>query len=442
MDQSRLNPQDQATLFELMKRAGSQPTAGGMDQTVSDPGAQMAPGSFANNPQGAMDAISKILMQKSSGPQLSPTENGLQAQLPSSNPLKKLFGMKDKVPVTGANYFDSLNNAIGAEQVANLLPAGVPKAPDGSPYISAAIAEKIQEMAKLRASKATLAEEMPSKELASGVLAKAKDIYGETSERFKTLQAFLEKNGGVSLKNLPELNSSLVTPTKEIDQFTTPYGPAFRDRGTGQIIYPLDPKTSPVATSVITKEGDRYGGDKVVQDLRGLISQLPSFETLLDSNNPAARGSIEGFAARVLGREKGVMTDQDIYRNTGSRALADRFERWVTTHAKGNLDETDIHDFTSLMRDIRGASEKTLKATEDSYVKRASAAFKRLNIPITDDELRDQITLQATYQIYNGSDNPLAQHLTGVTPKAPAEPAPKGVTTAQDYMNKFNKGKK
>lgn len=162
MAQNNLSPQEQAALFELMKKAGLQPTSGGMSQEVSDPGAQQdisalfpqggaelpAPGSFKDNPEGAMEAITQILMKKASGPQLSSGSVGLEAKVPSSNPLRKLFGMKDSIPVSGPNYFESLNATLGPDVTAKLLPEGVARTPDGKPFVGKGTAEQLLQMSK------------------------------------------------------------------------------------------------------------------------------------------------------------------------------------------------------------------------------------------------------------------------------------------------------
>lgn len=162
MAQNNLSPQEQSTLFALMQKAGQQSTSGGTAQSIPDAGAQQdvsqfgqpaqaampSPGSFKDNPEGAMQAIAHILSQKASGPQLTQTDTGLQAALPSSNPLKKLFGMKDKVPVNGANYFESLNGSLGPDAVAKLLPEGVARTPAGKPFIGEKTADQILQMSK------------------------------------------------------------------------------------------------------------------------------------------------------------------------------------------------------------------------------------------------------------------------------------------------------
>lgn len=159
MAQNNLSPQDQAALFELMKKAGMQPTSGGMSQDTPDLAAQLfqptgqpealpAPGSFKNDPQAAMQAVTNILMKKASGPQLTQGDVGLVAKVPSANPLLKLFGKKDTIPVGGPNYFDSLNTMLGASTTAQLLPEGVARTPDGKPFIGKDTADQVIQMSK------------------------------------------------------------------------------------------------------------------------------------------------------------------------------------------------------------------------------------------------------------------------------------------------------
>jgi hypothetical protein len=164
IDQSKLTPQQQAILFQLSQQAGSQPTSGGVpdsqaqpaqpvgnvdaaqlqqlfgQQAPAQPPSQMpTPGSFANDPAGAMEFIKQHMMSKATGPQLVNDKAGqLSARVPVDQPLLRLFGVKHSVQL-GPNYLDTLISDAGegqAKQAIDLLPQGLAKTPDGKPYLS------------------------------------------------------------------------------------------------------------------------------------------------------------------------------------------------------------------------------------------------------------------------------------------------------------------
>ena len=145
MNPGNLNPQEQALFFELSKKAGQQPTSGGMDQSVPDPDAQMempAPGSFKDNPQGAMEAISKLMMSKATGQQLNERNGQLSARVPVDQPLLRALGLKKNVPV-GPNYADPAQKAGLSE----FLPQGLPRLPNGQPFVSATVSDQAKQLA-------------------------------------------------------------------------------------------------------------------------------------------------------------------------------------------------------------------------------------------------------------------------------------------------------
>ena len=150
MDQSRLNPEQQAQLFEMLKQSGQQPTSGGIpvqngmpmpqQQAAPQQEQQMpAPGSFKDDPEGAM----KFLMAKASGPQLQQGSQGLYTNIRHTQPLLGLFGMKQRMPVNEPDYFGAIQQA----GLSDFIPQGVPRTPEGMPYINAKTADQIRQLA-------------------------------------------------------------------------------------------------------------------------------------------------------------------------------------------------------------------------------------------------------------------------------------------------------
>lgn len=151
IDQSKLNPEQQATLFALMKQSGQQPTTnmgeasppGAPDvqaQAGLDPAAvqQLQQGGKLT-PEQAMPIIAHIMKNPQGvgallSPQLQqdPHSPMLQAEYPSDNPIKRLFGMKDKFAVSSTNYLPSFQSLYPKAP----LPANLPVGPDGQPFMT------------------------------------------------------------------------------------------------------------------------------------------------------------------------------------------------------------------------------------------------------------------------------------------------------------------
>jgi hypothetical protein len=218
INQSKLTPQQQSALFEMMKQSGQQPTSGGVPmaqapsapayegqgqlqqlqeqpQVVATP--QMpAPGSFANDPQGAIQFISQMMQSKATGHSLQAGKDGsLNARVPVDQPLLRLLGMKRNEPV-GPNFLDTFRAQAGDEQAARLLPQGLPKTPDGMPYLG----KEGYEILRQGVSKEH-GEYKPSKAVGEAMKQKAKDLYGESDPTYQSIAEAIDSMGGLPLSN-------------------------------------------------------------------------------------------------------------------------------------------------------------------------------------------------------------------------------------------------
>jgi hypothetical protein len=106
----------------------------------TDPNVMPAPGSFKDDPEGAM----RFLAQRASGQQLIRLPSGQLGQTsPSINPLKRLFGAQDKMPINQPDYFTSIQQA----GLTDFIPQGVPRTPEGMPFISEKTADQMKQLA-------------------------------------------------------------------------------------------------------------------------------------------------------------------------------------------------------------------------------------------------------------------------------------------------------
>lgn len=204
MNQSNLTPKEQATLFELLKRTGQQPTSGGMAQTVPDAQAQQPmgemdangmqqlfqaptppPGHFKDDPQGAIDHISGVLAQ-SNGAQLTAGPQGagyLEQKVPAVDPVGKLFGLKRTLRVDPTNYYPTLVGMLGQSGADKILPANTATGPNGEKHVSK---DQFEQLVKARSLLPTSSNPMIDKQTAIGLGIKqsqADKLYGDDAAK-------------------------------------------------------------------------------------------------------------------------------------------------------------------------------------------------------------------------------------------------------------------
>lgn len=142
-----LTPEDQNALAQLFAKAQTSP-AKAAPQMAGDQGAMQAnelkPGSFRDNPQGAIEHIVNVL-----GPQLKagPANSGYYTKSqPADDPIGKLFNMNVNTRVPSTNYA----NAVQKAGLTDFLPEGLPRLPNGQPLVSAAVSDQAKQLATLK----------------------------------------------------------------------------------------------------------------------------------------------------------------------------------------------------------------------------------------------------------------------------------------------------
>jgi hypothetical protein len=458
MNQGNLHPDEQKLLFQLLKKQGSQPTSGGMDQSVPDPGAQdpalfgpsapapqaqpapmemPAPGSFANDPEGAKAFIGQYMNQAQKGMPLQRNEQGqLYAELPSSNSILKMFGKKDKVMMSSVNYYDSLSKVFGKDVVDSLVPGETPMTPEGKPFISAKTYEKLQDMLhKTKVSE----NDKPNALLGKAMLAKVEKIHGKDSPIYTNLKEHLDSSGGVAASKLGEFNTAFGVPTKEEDIIKDNTTGLFmlRNRATGKFEAIPGQTTGinaalsiPVNRDLFNDAKKRFDADIVVKEYKKTIDALGNTSALLESNNPAAIGSLFSNMARSVGKEVGALTNEDIARSVGDSGMAATLYRWYNKRidffrGKGQLGDKDVADFRGLYKDISSAADARYQKAVESHIRSTKAMVPDLS----EDFIRQAYDVAVPFQ-----EAP-QRRLEGQATNYPNES--KGIKTASDYMSKF-----
>lgn len=389
-----LTPEEQSLFQQLQAKSqqGQAPMQG--PASTQEP----APGSFKDDPEGAM----RYIAQRASGPQLRQGPNGLNARVPVDQPLLRLFGAKKNVPV-GPDYFQSIQQA----GMTDYIPQGVPRTPEGQPFISEKTSDQIKQLAS---QKKQAALDAPSREWGEAMKSKALEIYGPESDRYKSFAAAVDASGGISVGKLAEVSSALITPTKQGDIFKGEDGRTyFYDRGSetakpilGNVGGVLS-SFNPLELGIVKSEMKGFDNDPVVKEARKQLASLTSISALVESRNPASLGILAGNIAKGLGKEAGALTNEDIARATGSQQLGDRWKRFWAKHVNGQLSDTDVADYQGLLADINRAAQKQIGNAADSRTKRLSKILKR-----NPEELKDIVTFGTEFMPAEEKSEPVS----------------------------------
>lgn len=159
IDISKLPPELQRALFEQAQKSGQQPTSGGASINSGDstdmqaqqglpanyapgmplddqsaPTLQAQPGDKMH-PAQAIDMMKQMFAAKATGPSLEQMPNGgLGSQ--ERGGMFAAFGQTRPKGVTSANFLDTLRSQVGDAAAAKMLPSGLPRTPDGTPFLS------------------------------------------------------------------------------------------------------------------------------------------------------------------------------------------------------------------------------------------------------------------------------------------------------------------
>lgn len=371
-EQANLKPEEQATLFQLMKKAGLQPTSGGRQPTAQEAPIEEppmpAPGAFKNDPQGAVNYIASRFAG-----QLNRNQTGqLTYTQPHSNPLFRLFGAKQTGAITNPDFYSTVQQS-GLEQ---FLPSGLMKTPEGTPYVGPETLEKVRQAAA-----SVGKQETPSPALAKAFLKRIKNVV--EPEVFTALEEDISQKGLLPSK-LGEYNATFGLTRKEWDIHKLEDGKVYKiDRASGEVQPILGAAQgvlstfNPVELALVKVEMKGFDTDKVVTEVKTQVKQLGDISALVESRNPASLGILASNIAKGLGREAGVLTEGDIARATGSQQLGDRWKRFWSKHTTGQLSDVDVQDFRKLITEINSTAQKQIGAVAKQRAGRLSQILKR-----------------------------------------------------------------
>lgn len=129
-----------------------------------------------------------------------------------------------------------------------------------------------------------------------------------------------------------------------------------------------------------------------VKDSREFGETLAQADDLIDSDLSAAIPAIKRMLARSVGREVGVMTDQDVAQFSGDQSLIGAFQRFVKKQATGTMTDEDKRQFKEI---INIARRNVDRAMENRSGLQVSKLKQRLP-DATPNSLKSLLSVQAS----------------------------------------------
>lgn len=138
----------------------------------------------------------------------------------------------------------------------------------------------------------------------------------------------------------------------------------------------------------------RFEDDEIVKSARISMSTLQNLKTVQAQGTGALIGSLQSLRARGLAGEKGVLTEADVARTTGSPQLTRRFMNALTKLALGQENPENIAEFNAALDAVEQAAATRSQQVENQFIKRAKNT-KELN-NVSEDLLRQNISIGTT----------------------------------------------
>lgn len=149
-----------------------------------------------------------------------------------------------------------------------------------------------------------------------------------------------------------------------------------------------DQNTPFVKRSLKEKDAIRQTRDKILQDpllesSQVALNNVGNFKTILDQDLSVATGSLRSLAARVFAGEKGVLTDKDVERVSGSSDVANQFRTLVNKIYSGKPTDQDYREFQSIISSVTDRASEQYQTAVQAGIENLSMEFG-----LTDKEAR------------------------------------------------------
>lgn len=160
-----------------------------------------------------------------------------------------------------------------------------------------------------------------------------------------------------------------------------------------------------------------FEDDDNVKSNRITLNTVNNLKTVQAEGSAALIGSLQSLRARGIAGEKGVLTEQDVLRTTGSPQLTRRFMNAFTKLALGKENPENLAEFNSAIEAVEEAASSRNARIEKDFVNRAKRS-KELS-SVSEQLIKDNIGI---------GTSPFAVQKK---PKAPSGPSDLGAALRQ-----------
>lgn len=130
--------------------------------------------------------------------------------------------------------------------------------------------------------------------------------------------------------------------------------------------------------------------DDVIKINRTSLNNLNNLKTIQNEGTGALIGALQSLRARGLANEKGVLTEQDVARTTGSPQLARRFTNAASKMISGKENPDNIREFKEALAAVEKMASLRNRQIEEKYVRKAKATKELHNV--SEDLIREIIS--------------------------------------------------
>lgn len=131
----------------------------------------------------------------------------------------------------------------------------------------------------------------------------------------------------------------------------------------------------PVEKGYVAKAQDKFDTD--MKPFDEFKDQMNRIDELVRLDNPAATGAIQNMMARVVGMEKGPLSDSDIARQAGDPSIMAKFQRALDRSTNGVLPAEDKQNIMQITATLRGVIDGDLARRRAKHVQRLQQRIPR-----------------------------------------------------------------
>jgi uncharacterized protein YifE (UPF0438 family) len=130
----------------------------------------------------------------------------------------------------------------------------------------------------------------------------------------------------------------------------------------------------------LNEQSKLFATDDVVNTARNSLATIQNLETVQAQGTGALIGTLQSLRARGLAGEKGVLTEKDVERTTGSPQALRRLSNAMSKLLSGKENPENIAEFNAALSAVKQANLNRIAEVGEQYVERARATKELSNV--------------------------------------------------------------